>query len=75
MLNAFITGNPMLGTMLLGISVERGFGALQGLRWKPLRRKIDDYGIGHCWLAMMKKKCWPNDNDANTRNVRGAGKA
>ena len=30
-LNPFTTGNPFLGTKLLGFSVERGSGALKGL--------------------------------------------
>ena len=33
--NPFTTGNPFLGTKLLGFSIERGSGALNGLRaWK-----------------------------------------
>ena len=31
--NAISTGNPGLGTKLLGISVGLGFEALKGLRW------------------------------------------
>ena len=31
MVNAFTTGNPFLGTKLLGFSIGRGSGALKGL--------------------------------------------
>ena len=32
----FTTGDPFLGTKLLGFSIGRGSGALEGLRLKPL---------------------------------------
>ena len=31
-MNPFTTGNPFLGTKLLGFSIGRGSGALKGLR-------------------------------------------
>ena len=34
--NPFGTGNPFLGTKLLGFSVGRGSGALKGLMWMLL---------------------------------------
>ena len=42
-LNPFATGNPFLGTTLLGFSIGRGLGALKGLRnkcrWSTFRFK------------------------------------
>ena len=35
--NPFTTGNPFLGTKLLGFSIGRGSGALKGLRWTGIR--------------------------------------
>ena len=33
--NAFTTGNPFLGTKLLGFSIGRGLGAMKGLKVTP----------------------------------------
>ena len=37
-LNAFTTGNPFLGTKLLGFSTGRGSGALKGLRSSVIQK-------------------------------------
>ena len=49
LLNPFTTGNPFLGTKLLGFSIGRGSGALKGLTpsetsliIRVIRREIDD---------------------------------
>ena len=34
MVNPITTGNPILGTKLLGFSIGRGLGALKGLKWR-----------------------------------------
>ena len=55
LLNPFTTGNPFLGTKLLGFSIERGSGALKGLtqnRQKSsifFRMMILDMYLGH-WI-------------------------
>ena len=49
-LNPFTTGNPFLGTKLLGFSIGRGSGALKGLRPLPkadFRRKKKLLSTGH----------------------------
>ena len=38
-LNAFTTGNPFLGTKLLGFSIGRGSGALKGVKSRAGKKK------------------------------------
>ena len=50
-LNPFTTGNPFLGTKLLGFSIGRGSGALEGLRHNPW--KIILVSRYYCFLVYL----------------------
>ena len=42
-LNPFATGNPFLGTKLLGLSIGRGSGVLKGLKTQPSPHRLYDF--------------------------------
>ena len=48
-LNPSTTGNPFLGTKLLGFSKGRGLGALKGLNSKPSEKKRFVHFIFGAW--------------------------
>ena len=68
---AFTTGNPFLGTKLLGFSIGRGSGALNGLKTAYcVERSIAKQGEGDRVCLFFAVNCYFHLSISNTTSVR-----